>query len=111
MPVTSSFTVTPELRYYSQSAAKFYADPSPLIGGYPGPVGNPTYFSADQRLSAFGAGTAGMKVDWAVSPKWSVDLKADGYHQDTAWHLGGSGSPGLKALNAVFWQVGTSYRF
>jgi hypothetical protein len=111
MPLGQSFTVTPELRYYTQSAAKFYTDPSLLIGGYPGPVGDPTYFSADQRLSAFGAGTAGLKVEWAMSPRWSVDAKADAYHQDTAWHLGGSGSPGLQALNAVFWQVGMSYHF
>jgi len=84
MPLSSSTTLTPSVRYYTQSAAAFYADPSADATLYPGPEGSPRNFSADQRLSAFGALTLGGKVSWQFAPSgrptpsWSCTVKTRG---------------------------------
>ena len=115
-PLGEKFTVTPSLRYYSQSAAKFYYDPvyDPDVGA-PYPPGYftdpPRYASADQRLSAFGALTVGLKVAMKVTPNWTADVKFEHYEQRAAWRLGGNGSPGLDPFRANFFQIGLSTRF
>lgn len=111
-PLNEQFTVTPTLRYYTQSAAKFYFDPvyDPVIGE-PYPVGDPQYSSPDQRLSAFGAITLGAKIEWRIDPRWSADVKYERYEQRGGWRLGGSGSPGLASFSANIAQIGISRRF
>jgi len=111
-PLNEQFTVTPTLRYYTQSAANFYFDPvyDPEIGE-PYPVGNPRYSSPDQRLSAFGAITLGAKLEWRIDPRWSADFKYERYEQRGNWRLGGSGSWGLAAFRANIAQIGISRRF
>ncbi len=115
-PVGPRLTLTPELRYHTQNAARFYYDPvyDPDLGP-PYPPGYftnpPRYISGDQRLSAFGALTLGLKVGVQLSPQWSADLKGEYYEQRSGWRIGGSGSPGLAPLRATFWQVGVSRRF
>jgi Protein of unknown function (DUF3570) len=110
------FTVTPSLRYYTQSSATFYFDPvyDPDVGP-PYPPGYfqnpPQYSSADQRLAAFGAVTAGLGLAMYVGPDWLVDLKAQYYEQRTNWRVGGSGSPGLDPLRATWIQLGVEKRF
>ena len=115
-PLGSVFTVTPSFRLYSQSAARFYFDPvyDPDVGAPypPGYFTNPPEFiSADQRLSAFGAVTAGLKVAVQFTPDWSGDLKLERYEQRSKWRVGGAGSPGLDAFSATFVQVGLNKRF
>ena len=115
-PVGAMVTVTPSLRLYSQSAAKFYFDPvyDPIVGAPypPGFFTNPPEFvSADQRLSAFGAVTVGLKLSVKLTPDWSADLKGERYEQRSKWRFGGSGSPGLDPFSATFLQVGVSRRF
>ncbi len=114
--------ITPSLRYYSQSAAYFYADPvandpwadagtlgAPISVVYPLYVsGEPT--SMDQRLSAFGAWTAGVKLEKALTSHWNIDVKVEQYQQRGAWALS-SGSPGLPKFSARSLQFGLSYRF
>ncbi len=111
-PLGDRFTVTPSVRYYTQSAASFYFDPvyDPVIGE-PFPVGDPKYFSPDQRLSAFGALTLGAKFEWRIDPLWSTDIKYERYEQRSAWRLGGGGSPGLSSFSAQFVQLGISRKF
>jgi hypothetical protein len=109
-------TVTPSLRLYSQSAAKFYFDPvyDPDVGA-PYPPGYftnpPQYISPDQRLSAFGGVTVGLKLGLQISPDWSTDIKAEHYEQRSSWRVGGTGSPGLEPFRATFVQVGIGKRF
>ena len=115
-PVGSVLTVTPSVRLYSQSAAKFYFDPvyDPAVGAPypPGYFTNPPEFiSADQRLSAFGGVTVGLKLGVQFTPDWSADLKAEFYEQRSHWRVGGAGSPGLDAFSANFFQVGLNKRF
>lgn len=115
-PLGGRVTVTPSLRFYSQSAAKFYYDPvyDPSVGEPypPGYFTNPPEFvSPDQRLSAFGAVTVGLKVAVQLTPDWSTDFKAERYEQRSNWRIGGNGSTGIDPFNATFLQVGVNKRF
>ena len=111
-PLNDRFSITPSMRYYTQRAANFYFDPvyDPVIGE-PFPVGDPKYFSADTRLSSFGALTVGAKVEWRIDPLWTADAKYERYEQRSGWRLGGGGSPGVTGLRANFVQLGLSRRF
>lgn len=115
-PLGDRFTLTPSARYYTQSAANFYFDPvyDPDVGA-PYPPGyftnTPRYASADQRLSAFGAITVGLKLAMKVTQDWTIDLKAERYEQRGDWRIGGHGSPGLEPFRATFVQFGISTRF
>jgi hypothetical protein len=111
-PLSDRLTVTPSLRYHSQSAADFYYDPvyNPRIGE-PFPLGNPRFASPDHRLSAFGAITLGARVDWQINTQWSADAKLEFYEQRSSWRLGGGGSPGLAPLRATIAQIGISRKF
>jgi Protein of unknown function (DUF3570) len=121
-PVNDKFTLTPGLRYFSQSAASFYKDPDPLctlgqsLGCAPLEVatnaGDPAYYSSvDHRLSAFGAITLGLKASYKITKEWTVDGKAEYYQQRSNWRFGGKGSPGLDTFSANFFQVGIARSF
>lgn len=94
------FTVTPLLRYYTQSAASFYFNP-PFPRGYV----EGQYYTADTRLSAFGAVTAGVTVSKTLWDGWRLALRGDYYRQNSDWRLGGDGSPGLQTFSARWLEV------
>ena len=103
--------ITPNLRYYTQSAASFYVDPVPGSSVPPLVSSRPPLYSADHRLSAFGAYTVGLKLAVPIARSWLLDAKADYYEQRGEWRLGGAGSPGLAPFKAQLYQVGVYYRF
>lgn len=107
--------ITPGLRLYTQTAASFYYDPVYSFVGAPLPPGYieapPRYLSSDQRLSAFGAITLGIRLAWQIDDDWATDVQFDRYEQRGAWHQGGPGSPGLAPFSARFLQWGLSRRF
>ncbi len=113
-PLSAHWSVIPSVRYYTQSAAKFYFDPvfDPVLGE-PYPVGYVPGMtvSGDQRLSAFGAITVGAKLVWNIDRLWTVDFKGEYYQQRDAWRLGGKGSPGLDPFKAQFYQFGIARKF
>ena len=109
--LANGWTLTPSLRLYSQRAADFYFDPvydsragAPFPPGYV--FGGSAFTSADQRLSAFGAITAGLKVAKQIDRDWSMDLKLERYEQRSAWRVFGAGSPGLLPMRANVVQIG-----
>ena len=114
---SATVTVTPLLRYYSQSSASFYFDPvyaNPPPD--PTPIGydpnDPTQLiSEDQRLSAFGAVTLGLKLEYRPVPDWTLDAKVEKYQQRSNWRVGGVGSPGLEPFGAISVQLGLSHKF
>ena len=106
VPLGYGWQVVPGLRYYSQNAADFYRDPAP--GGVPPTIAPGQFFTADQRSSAFGAFTPGIKVIKMFGDGWSLDFKAEYYEQRSSWRLGGNGSPGLEPFKAQLYQVGVS---
>ncbi|SHN30477.1 DUF3570 domain-containing protein [Rhizobacter sp. OV335] len=109
-PVSDLFSVTPSFRYYTQNAASFYYDPVPDTAVYPGPVGTPQFSSADQRLSAFGGITLGLKLELHLG-NWTTDLKLERYQQRSDWRIGGKGSPGIDTFDATIVQWGLATRF
>ena len=100
------WTVQPGLRYYTQSAADFYHDPPFGVGFRFG-----ENYSADTRLSAFGAFTPSLRVAKSFADGWTADLRVDFYRQRSAWKLGGDGSPGLEPFSARWIQGGVSKTF
>jgi hypothetical protein len=105
-PLPDGWSVVPSFRYYTQSAADFYFDP-PFPQGFV--FGQP--YSADTRLSAFGALTSGVSIVKRLPDGWSFDVKLDFYRQRSDWRLGGDGSPGLEPFSARWIQTGVSKTF
>lgn len=103
-----SWTITPGLRYYTQSAADFYHGP-PFPTGFA--LNQP--YSADQRLSAFGAVTAGLKIARTFADGWRIDFKVEHYEQRNNWRalVGSDSGKDLLPLKAQFYQVGLGKSF
>jgi hypothetical protein len=115
-PLGGGWTVTPSARLYSQSAASFYFDPVyDSVFGPPFPSGftpgSKAPMSADQRLSAFGAATVGLKLEKELGHDTAVDVKWEEYRQRASWRPFGSGSPGLAPFRARSIQVGIAHRW
>ena len=100
------WSITPSLRHHSQSQARFYFDPpfgSGLESGRP--------YSADTRLSAFGAWTLATQLTAPLGAGWQLDLKAAFYRQRSEWRWFGDGSDGIEPLSARLYEVGLRKRF
>lgn len=113
MALGQGWTVTPSLRLHTQRAASFYFDPvyDPVLGepfppGYA--FGDGRLASSDQRLSAFGAATLGLKLAKQLNRDWSMDVKLETYQQRGNWRLFGNGSPGLAPMRAHSIQLGVT---
>lgn len=92
--------VIPFLRYYSQDQADFFAN-----------VTDPEdrYFADDYRLSAFGAITAGLRLQHDMG-NWSVNFTGERYETNESWGLySGDESPAL----VDYWRysIGLDYTF
>jgi hypothetical protein len=101
----NDFVLTPSLRYYRQSKADFYVEP-PFGSGY-APGRN---YSADTRLSAFGAWNAGLKLGFPEWAGWRAELKFEFYRQKAGFGVG-LASDGLAALSARTFQLGLKHDF
>jgi hypothetical protein len=110
-PLGAGWAITPLLRLYSQNAASFYVPYNPGPTGQTFPDPGARYYTEDQRLSAFGAVTAGLKVAWQLTPAWLVDAKVEAYRQRGEWALRGRADPGLAPFSATSVQVGVTRRF
>jgi hypothetical protein len=100
------FTLTPTIRYFTQSAAYFYRDPPFPQGFVPGQL-----YTADERLSAFGAVTLGLRLAKELPNRVTIDVAYNAYRQRGDWRLGGSGSPGLATFSARWIAFGIAKRF
>lgn len=115
-PIRHGWSITPSLRLYSQGAAAFYVDPVYDIEyGPPFPVGfvpgDKSFISQDQRLSAFGAITLGVKLALKLNRDWQFDVKLERYQQRGQWRVFGHGSPGLAPLRASSLMAGFARQF
>jgi hypothetical protein len=99
----STWTVTPHIRYYAQSAANFYtpyvitADPNnPGNDSLTGTMSNAPlasrYFSGDSRLSAYGAVSGGISIAKQFSRGLSMELGYEYYVHKGGLALDGVGS-------------------
>jgi hypothetical protein len=105
-PLPDEWSIAPGLRYYTQSAADFYFDP-PFPQGY---VAGQDY-TADTRLSAFGAFTPSIAIARSFADGWRAGLKVAFYRQRASWRLAGNGSPGLEPFSARWIEAGISRSF
>ncbi len=109
------WSLTPLLRYYSQSGAYFFSPPDPLHPErpqmVPGAQLGVTLMSFDQRLAAFGALTRGLKIDKKLNDQTTLDLRLDHYTQKNRWSLLGKPPAGLADFKATFVQVGMTHSF
>ena len=105
-PFANDFVVEPSLRYHSQSAADFYFDPPVGTGFVPGEP-----YSADARLSAFGAVTAAIKLEVPFGSRWRSDFKLSFYRQKSAWRAFGDGNPDLLPVSARTFEIGLTYEY
>lgn len=111
-PLGQGWAVTPSVRAHSQTQANFYTFVDPAEAPLPPlPAANATFYSADQRLGAFGAWTLGLRIDKAIGRDMSVDLKLEQYEQRGKWAWSGRGDPGLVPFRAQWIQVGWTMRF
>lgn len=99
----SGLYVEPHGRYYRQDAADFYHLYLPSGGA------TPTYFSADPRLAAFNAVTAGFKIGIPLRNDAELSLRFETYRQTGRNVAPGFGQiagldlyPGLNATIAQF---------
>lgn len=65
--------IRPSIRFYDQSAARFYATQF---------TGNPTYASADYRLAAEQTLNLGLQIRWNITDKFALDV---GYERYRTW--------------------------
>jgi hypothetical protein len=108
----NGWSAAPALRYYTQTAAKFYVEVDPRLSPFPAsPPPNALYFSEDQRMSAFGGLTMGMKLTKQLNLDTKIDVKLEQYGQKGVWILSGTGSKGLAPFYARSLQVGISHSF
>lgn len=105
-PLPMGWSVRPSLRYYTQKAAYFFYGP-PIGRGFQ--AGEP--YTADARLSAFGAWLPGILFVKQLDNGVSVDLKLEYYEQRGSWRLGGDGTEGLLPFSARWIQVGVTKTF
>lgn len=112
----NEWTVTPSVRFHSQTAADFYLPVDPADPGRDIYVASffplsPGLISLDQRLSSYGALTLGIKVSKRIAKDWLVDLKYENYEQRARWSMTGGGDHGLAPFSATFVQAGLSKEF
>jgi len=112
-PFGTRWALTPLARYYTQNAARFYREAVVDASGAPVfPVLQPGQLnSGDQRLSAFGAVTLGLKAEYKVDALWTVDARFEAYEQRGRWRAGSEGSPNLAPFRARSVQLGVSRQF
>jgi len=105
-PLPQGISIAPSLRYYTQTAADFYFNPPFADGFVPG-----QNYTADTRLSAFGAFTPAVTVAKSFADGWSAQLKFAFYRQRSGWEFAGNGSPGLEPFSARWIELGIAKSF
>ncbi|WP_295523710.1 DUF3570 domain-containing protein [Limnohabitans sp. Rim8] len=110
-PLGEQWKVSSIVRYYSQSAARFYVESDGKISPF-GPRITPglDHQSLDSRLSAFGAITLGFKLTHQLSRDTQIDLKLEHYEQRGRWAMG-AGSANLLPFRARSLSWGLTHWF
>lgn len=112
-PFAEGWTLTPSLRWYTQTAADFYFEPRYTVlylpVGYK--IGSKQFVSEDQRMSAFGARTFGLKLSKQFDSDWAIDLSVERYQQKSEWARSRRNQLSLAPLSASIIQVGLQHQF
>lgn len=95
--------LVPALRWYSQSAARFYA---PFFAT---PAGQ-NFYSSDYRLGTFGAFSTSINIRKAIG-RWEFSLGAEHYHSAKGLALDGGGSSVPALVDFTRAWAGLDYGF
>lgn len=106
----NDWTATPSVRLHSQTAASFYVPvgAGELAGQEYATIPTGVYYTEDQRMSAFGALTIGIKVSKRIANVWMVDVKYEHAEQRPNWSITGGGDPGIAPFSFRSIQLGLS---
>lgn len=118
-PVGSGWSITPRIRYYTQTAADFYTpylitDQGPYriatVNGRPTLVPFdlsklPAYYSSDWRLAAFGALGGGVVVSKQFAKGVTLDLGYEYYKHASGLKWGGGGSGSYTDFHSYLWNA------
>ena len=96
------WSLRPALRYYTQSAADFYAPTAPRV--------KPDVFSSDQRLAAFGGVSPSLRLILNLQP-FVIEGTVGYVHNASRLRLGGSGSSAFETLRAAYGVLGITREF
>jgi Protein of unknown function (DUF3570) len=108
----NGWVLSPSFRLYTQSSAKFFVNADNSGSPFPpSPPAGALNYSEDQRMSAYGAHTLGIKVSKYIDHDTSFDYKVEGYEQRAGWRIMGTGSPGMEPLTARSFQIGFNHYF
>lgn len=116
-PLGDGWTVTPTVRYYSQSAANFYQPY--FLFKQAEPVTGPTgridlgrvplaHYSSDYRLSGYGALSGGVTVSKKLGKAVTLQAGAEYYTHAGGLKLGGGGEGSYSDFN--YWLVNASLK-
>lgn len=111
--VGEKLQLVPFFRYYHQSAADFFVrslDGFPIGTPPKNPNGSGPNYSADYRLSAFEAVSAGLKVRYRVNDVFSANATYERYVMSGSGG-GGDEAPGAAYPSADIWTFGLSAEF
>ena len=103
-PLAERFMLRPNIRYYSQNAADFFVNEFP-------PEDLDGFITGDQRMSAFGSYTAGIKMIADLGSGFSTDFMYSYIEQRPQWKLGSSGSGVIEPFHARIWALSLNKTF
>jgi hypothetical protein len=92
------WSIRPALRYYTQSAADFYASVIPRP--------QPEVLSSDQRLGAFGGLSPSLRLARRFDNGFVIEGTLGYVHNARELHWGGGGAEAFETLHAVYGIVG-----
>ena len=92
-PLGAGWTVTPHVRYYSQSAADFYTNTGIFLISDNGELTRefPKFYSSDQRLSVFGTLSGGVTVEKQFTKGISLETGFEYYTHQGSLKIGSGG--------------------
>jgi hypothetical protein len=101
-PVGHGITITPNIRYYSQSHAYFYAPYflAPRADGF---------YSSDYRLSAYGALSGGITISKQFAKGISLQAGFEYYTHAGSLRLGGGGEDSFADFNYYVAHAGLNF--
>jgi len=109
-PLPWGLTVTPTIRYYSQSAADFYhpylvlktagSGDANNVAAYRALIQQYPNFSSDHRLSAYGALSGGVIVNKQFARGLNLEMGFEYYSHQGGLRLGGGGEGGYADFSA-----------
>lgn len=108
-PLPWAVTLTPFVRGYQQSSARFYLE----ADGSTSPTFDfvSAYQSQDQRLAAFGGMSLGVKASKYLTSDVMIDVRYEHYEQKSDWYLFGHGSRYIAPFYADIVQLGITAFF